>query len=317
MGRRIYGNCTSRVRTTNAAGDDLNDFVRIELISSNSFDHTQNNVQVQRAVAVNVGVNASSLYKVVLTPSNYRTVQFMVLLTDGRTAAQAVTFPVDPARVTGIQAPAFSGLLTELRDVLAQSEIPRFQNPSGGFLQGNDLYQALDGTPRLKACLLNIGAKSAATPLRDGTTCLDHYLGMVRMEQDRLFLRTHAALREEAQNSPLFHSVSAALHAPLPGYTITDSFKTLDRYGNLQLTFQRRGVTGDDYVADVDIDDAQGIEHIFQVLRNSVQGPTDPYDIHDILVKDQHLNPGYTLRFAQAAVVTQIAASAEVTEVAS
>jgi hypothetical protein len=133
---------------------------------------------------------------------------------------------------------------------------------------------------------------------------------MIRMEQDRLFIRTHAALREEVQNSPLFHSVSAELHNPVPGYQITDSFKTLDRYGNLQLTFQRRGTTGDDYVADVDIDDAQGIEHIFQVLRNSVSGPTNPYDIHDILVKEQRLDPGYSFKFAQAAVVSRLAAEA-------
>ena len=82
----------------------------------------------------------------------------------------------------------------------------------------------------------------------------------------------------------------------------------MDRYGNLQLTFQRRGTTGDDYVADVDIDDAQGIEHIFQVLRNSVSGPTNPYDIHDILVKEQRLDPGYSFKFAQAAVVSRLAA---------
>ena len=106
------------------------------------------------------------------------------------------------------------------------------------------------------------------------------------------------------QNPPLFHSVSAALHDPVPGYTVTDSYKTLDRYGNLQLTFQRRGTTGDDYVADVDIDDAQDIEHIFQILRDTVSGPTDPYDIHDILVMDQHLDLGYSFVFAQAAAVS-------------
>src|SRR5262249_9391920 len=70
-----------------------------------------------------------------------------------------------------------------------------------------------------------------------------------------------------------FHSVSAALHDPMPGYHIVSSFKTFDHYGNLQLTFQRRGDTGADYAADIDIDDAQGIEHAFQVIRNSVTDP--------------------------------------------
>jgi len=305
----FMGTARLELELTNAAGGDLSDFVRIELFSTSTSNHYQNNVQIRRTVAVGgIEVGASSVYKVMLTPSNYRLVQFFVMLGDGQTESQRVSFPVDPARVTGLEAPAFGALRAEAQTMLAQSEIPRFLAPDGSFRQGSDLYAVLDATPRLKACFLNIVAKSAAAPLRDGLSCLNHYSGMIRMEQDRLFIRTHAALREEVQNSPLFHSVSAELHDPVPGYQITDSFKTLDRYGNLQLTFQRRGTTGDDYVADVDIDDAQGIEHIFQVLRNSVSGPTNPYDIHDILVKEQRLDPGYSFKFAQAAVVSRLAA---------
>lgn len=146
--------------------------------------------------------------------------------------------------------------------------------------------------------------------LRDGSTCLDHYKSMIRMEQDRLFIRINPALMEEVENSPLFHSVSPALHEPVPGYVITESFKTLDHYGNLQLTFQRKGGTGGDYLADVDIDDAQGIEHVFQVLRNSISGPTNPYDIHDILVTDQDLDPGYSFVFAQPAALGELTSEA-------
>jgi hypothetical protein len=305
------GTARLELELTNASGGDLNDFVRVELFATSTSNHYQNNLQVRRSIAVrDIAANASTVYRVALTPANYRLVQFFVMLGDGRTASQTVAFPVDPARVTGLQAPAFGALRPEAQGMLTQSEIPRFLAPDGSFRQGSDLYTFLDGIPRLKACFLNIVAKSAASPLRDGSSCLDHYSGMIRMEQDRLFIRTHAALREEVQNSPLFHGVSADLHDPVPGYTITDSFKSLDRYGNLQLTFQRRGSSGDDYVADVDIDDAQGIEHIFQVLRNSISGPTNPYDIHDILVKDQGLDPGYSFKFAQAAVVSRLAAAA-------
>ena len=297
------GKATLQLELTNATEEDLNDFVRIELFSATSSAHTQNNTRVQRNITVKdiEADGAGSVYRLVLTPSNYRLVQFFVTLADGRTVEKTVPFPVDPARVSKIQAAPFTGLDAKVQTLLAQSEIPRFQAPGGGFLQGNDLYKALDKAPKLKACLLNITAKSAATPLRDGTTCLDHYNSLIRMEQDRLFIRINAALMEEVENSPLFHSVSPAMHEPVPGYTITESFKTLDRYGNLQLTFQRRGTTGGDYLADVDIDDAQGIEHIFQVLRNSISGPTNPYDIHDILVTDQQLDPGYSFVFAKAA----------------
>ena len=65
-----------------------------------------------------------------------------------------------------------------------------------------------------------------------------------------------------------------------------------DHAGNLQLSFF---VNGNDYRADIDIDDANGFEHIFQVLRNKLSGkPTHPYNIHEILVGVQHLDPGYT-----------------------
>lgn len=99
-----------------------------------------------------------------LTPSNYRLVQFFVMLADGQTASQQVAFPVDPARVVKIQAPAFGNLDPRVRTLLTQSEIPRFQVPGGGVLQGSELYQVLDANPKLAACLLNITAKSAATP---------------------------------------------------------------------------------------------------------------------------------------------------------
>ena len=299
------GKATLQLELTNAEQDDLNDFVRIELFSASSSTHTQNNANVTRNIIVNdiPADGAGTIYKLVLTPSNHRLVQFFVTLADGRTVSEKVPFPVDPTRVRNIQAPPFGGLDARVQTLLLQSEIPRFQAPGGGFLQGSDLYQTLDSFAKLKACLLNITAKSAATPLRDGTTCLDHYESMIRMEQDRLFIRINPALMEEVENSPLFHSVSPALHEPVPGYVITESFKTLDHYGNLQLTFQRKGTTGGDYVADVDIDDAQGIEHLFQVLRNSISGPTNPFDIHDILISDQQLRPGYSFVFAQPAAV--------------
>ena len=52
---------------------------------------------------------------------------------------------------------------------------------------------------------------------------------------------------------------------------------------------------------DVDIDAAQGIEHVFEVSGDSVKGPTDPYDIHEILLAGQRLDPGYSSVFPQAA----------------
>ena len=53
---------------------------------------------------------------------------------------------------------------------------------------------------------------------------------------------------------------------------------------------------GNEWRADVDIDDAGGVEHVFQVLRNTVSGsPTHPYNIHQLLVHYQRLELGYDL----------------------
>jgi len=46
---------------------------------------------------------------------------------------------------------------------------------------------------------------------------------------------------------------------------------------------------------DMDIDDAQGFDHIFQVVGNLFGGPTHPYNIHEILFASQELDPGYRL----------------------
>jgi hypothetical protein len=65
------------------------------------------------------------------------------------------------------------------------------------------------------------------------------------------------------------------------------------RRGTWRLTFFARG---DQWLADIDIDDANGIAHMFQVLRNAITGrPTHPFDVRELLVSYQKLDPGYAL----------------------
>ena len=50
------------------------------------------------------------------------------------------------------------------------------------------------------------------------------------------------------------------------------------------------------FKVDADIDDAAGLGHAFQVLRNFVtDGTTHPYDIHQILTFRQEVTPLYDL----------------------
>jgi hypothetical protein len=290
---------------TDAAGSDLNDQVTIDLFSQHTSKQYQTSRHIQRDIQINgIDVTGGPFYRLMVTPANHRIIQMFVSLSEGKLTECSIAVPIDPQKVVSISGPSFGALNSKAQQMLTEAEVPRFNDGTGGFLRGAQLYSALDPYPLLKACLLNIVAKSAATTLQDGGSCLDHYAGLVRVEQDRIFLRTTAALIEETAHSNSFHSVSAALHDPIPGYAMVSSFKTFDRYGNLQLTFQRRGNTGGDYVADIDIDDAQGIEHIFQVVRNSVSGATNPYDIRDILLQQQpSVDPGFEFVFAQPAPV--------------
>jgi len=285
---------------TDAAGSALDDHVIVDLFAMQSSQHFQAAGDVGTEMTIDgIDVSTGPFYRVMVTPANHRMIQFFASLSDGAVVQSSATVPVDPSKVVSISAPTFSQLSAEAQTMLNQAQSPRFNNGIGGYLRGADLYLALDAYPLLKACFLNIVAKSALTHLQSGDSCLQHYQGIFRFEQDRIFVGTTAGLVEEAAHSNSLHSVSAALHDPMPGYHIVSSYKTFDRYGNLQLTFQRQGETGADYVADVDIDDAQGIEHIFQVLRNSVQGPTNPYDIHDILLQQKPpVDPKYDFKFA-------------------
>jgi hypothetical protein len=143
---------------------------------------------------------------------------------------------------------------------------------------------------------LNLVAKSGRTRLSNDRTVLSYIQELTEVRGDRFFALVDPSLHSETLHAvvdELFHPVDDALHTPPPGFVKVDSYKTFDHYGNLQLTFS---ATPDRtrWQVDMDIDDAQGFEHIFQVIRN-ISGPTHPYDIHEILVEYQELDPGYKL----------------------
>jgi hypothetical protein len=158
-------------------------------------------------------------------------------------------------------------------------------------VSGPDLYSALP--PLSRAGLLNILAKSRRTRLSNTRPVLSYFESLVEIRGDRFYVQTPHELREETKNSALaelFFEVNATLHRTKPGFSLAGSWKTPDNYGNLQLTFSTDGTN---WMADVDIDDAAGIAHVFQVLRNAFTGPTHPYDIHQILIHHQELDPDY------------------------
>jgi hypothetical protein len=240
------------------------------------------------------GLNGApqGLYRIDIDPPSYQyESQFINLKASGTTALN-LTFPIDPSKVKKVNFPAFGSTVADLQRLLENSEkVLGFEGK-----KGKDLYDGLDDIRR--AGLLNIAAKTRATLLTNERSVLSYVQELHEIRGDRFFASVPKELREETKNSVaegLFHAADSSLHHPPAGFTHAGSFKTPDHYGNLQLTFFMNNAG--DCVADIDIDDAAGIEHVFQVLGNKLSGnPTHPYNIHEILVGYQHNDPGYSFQ---------------------
>ncbi len=230
-------------------------------------------------------------YKIEIDPPSYQFVsQFVNIAASGITNLE-IKFPIDPKKIESVNFPAYAQLSAELKTLLGNSgNVKGFEG-----LNGKNLYDAISQDDIRTAGLLNIASKTQNTRLTGGKTVLSAITELIDLRGDRFFAIVPQQLREDTKNSiadDLFHEVSGSLHHPPEGYEHAGSYKTNDRYGNLQLTFF---ASAENWVADIDIDDAAGIEHVFQVLHDAFSGnPTHPYNIHQILVGYQHIDPGYS-----------------------
>ncbi|HVF89087.1 MAG TPA: hypothetical protein VNH22_03405 [Blastocatellia bacterium] len=230
-------------------------------------------------------------YQLQIFPARYRPVGRFVRVLEGKTARHAFQLPVDPDRVIRADFPPFDSLGDDMKRVLENSSVEGNESAAGA-----DLYGALDNFR--KAGLLNIYAKMKRTRFPNGRDVFSYVSSMNRIRAQRFFARVQKELRDEVKNSiaaNLFHEASEALHTPPPGFSRADSFKSRDMFGNLQLSFFGKSETLE-FIIDADLDDAQGIQHVFQVLRPVFTGMnTHPYDIHEILLAHQKIDPMYRL----------------------
>lgn len=241
-----------------------------------------------------------NLYLLEISAPSYRPVRRFVSTATGSGPTRLIYLPIDAHKVVRVDFPAYEDLAEGARRLLERSDAVLGQSGHAG----KDLYLNLD--PIRRAGLLNILAKCRRTLLANGEHVLTYLAAdasaLLEIRGDRFFASVPKELREEVKHSvaeEIFEPVSGALHTPPKGYSPAGSFKTRDSYGNLQLTFFARGSR---WVADIDIDDAAGLEHVFQVLRNALTGrPTHPYDIHQILLVHQELDSGYRLKTAAPA----------------
>jgi hypothetical protein len=246
-------------------------------------------VDVSHTIAVGeLRREPQGLYILEIDAPSYQPVRRFVTIPASGARREQVILPIRADRARPLF-PPYEQLDERVQGILGRSK----QVSGHEGLTGSDLYAAL--SDEAKAGLLNIAKKSLATEFRDGADLLPH-LVLLDVFGDRCFVEVPPALIDQMPDlvdEDFFHKVNGILHEPPAGFEPAGSFKTRDAFGNLQLTFFR---SGDRCRADVDIDDAAGLGHVFQVVRNQVSGdPTHPYNIHQILMGHQHLDPGYRL----------------------
>ncbi len=242
----------------------------------------------KRITITNLFGTPQGLYRIEVDPSVYLpTSRFVTIEASGFTDLK-ITCAIDPGKVKHITPPEFDDLPEGTRNLLENSDsVLTFEGK-----KGKALYDALGDVH--KANVLNLTAKCAATPLSNGKTVLPFIEKIIEIRGDRFFVVAPIELRKETKNSEvvgLFKSAPDKLHTPPPGFARAGSVKTLDKYGNLQLTYF---LNGNDCLVDIDIDPAAGLEHLFQVLEHKLTGnQTHPYAVRDILVEQQQIDPNY------------------------
>ena len=280
------------VRIGNARRQPLDDLVDVHVVSV----RTDSTVRRVLAAPGNIdirfeGLNDGQPYLVKVFPARHRPVGQFVMPTSAAPALVQFYTPLDPTHVSTARFPEYGRVAPELQRVLKGSTV------EGIVGTGPDLYGALTDTQR--AGLFNLFAKMSSFGFDADRTVWTFVDQLYRIRPDRVFVDVQPGLRDLVKGAILderFHEAPSKLHTPPPGFIQAGSYKTADRYGNLQLTFFASEAAPLTFKVDADIDDAAGVGHTFQVLRNwATHGTTHPYDIHEILVFRQEVALPYDL----------------------
>jgi hypothetical protein len=281
-----------RIRFRNVYGEAPEDRADVQVIDARTdlvvgrrIDHST------RRGATFSSVEAGVLYKIRVLSGKHRPVAHFLRVGGSGKAQLDVVLPIHPDRVAGASFPDFSALDERLKIALGRNGVGIDED------KARSLYNGLGDFE--KAGLLNVWTKMTHTPMTEGNPA-SHYVDFVyQVRGDRFFADVNRSFRDlvrTATSTGAFKPVDGGLHTPPEGYEQAGSYKSTDGYGNLQLTFFAATATQLGFKLDADIDDANGVEHVFQVLRNWLtDGETHPYDIHQILAQHQGLDTGYRL----------------------
>ena len=280
------------VNLSDVSGKTITDQVEMTFYNQRSQSLNQRlNVRFKGAPVTlkNIPAFPFGLAEVFIKPKKYRSKNIFVDVPSGEPARITEKFLVDPKRVTPVF-PTFDDLQTEakwnvLMKVLKGSEI-----------SSEAAWDKLSS--QQKAGLFNIFSKMQDEIVDGARAGFAFVESVVRFLPARVYALVQPDLYEIVNGSQdRFRWVSGSLHKFDEGWSMVkppNSFKsTRGMAGTLQLTFA--GDSGGRMMADIDIDDHAGIQHAADVLKHKItDSDTHPYDIHDILVLFQGVNPGYS-----------------------
>jgi hypothetical protein len=255
--------------------------LRFRNLQLHSFDFLKK-VQLDGQPLELTGVPAfpTANWNVELFSEKYRFKAVFISVPSSGTADIKEVFFVNPSNVTPVL-PTEAYIQTQpiwnaLRTVLNQSPIA---------------YGAL--SDKEKAELLNLLAKMQHS---SANNAFSPVINIFKVKAARIYAEVRPELWEMVRSMPQrFHEEpdNGSMHQFEDGWTrLSDqaSFKTPDPMGNLQLTFASRSVNR--MAVDADLDDHQGLKHAFDLIKHEFSGNTNPYDIHQVLVKFQNIDPG-------------------------
>lgn len=295
---------TLNIRILNAGRTPLDDTVDVDvtLMRTNEQKARVRNHSGRKKLTVK-DLAGGETYLLKVFPMRHRPVGRFVMAPPGaKPLTVDVVCPVHPQRVADVEFPDYNALDNALRGVLERSTLERDAAlpplPPGDAARspGRMLYESLT---RIEcAGLMNLFSKMSHTPVGD-VTAWSYVTDVYRVRGDRIFANVTLEFRDRVKNAQAgggFKEAPELLHTPGPGFEPAGSFKTREIYGNLQLSFFSSTTAPLRFEVDADIDDAGGIEHAFQVLEHFfTHGETHPYDIHEILLFYQQIDPGYGL----------------------
>ena len=303
-----------RLDLLDSGGNRLNDKVDIKMKHLEiSYSPDFSKLDASRPIRISkLKATQPGIYTMTIRPTLYNIVGGLVRIFEDKETLASFQFPIHSANAKPLF-PSYDQLDGDLKVALervdpgtngaVKKDCEKLDCGDYGAAKGSDLYRALDDQSR--AGLLNVFAKMKSTVFENGRNAFSYVNYFTCFQGDRFYAVVDPELRTVTDancsmvpHEKAFHPDTDAAHTPTEGFLPNGSVKSWDHYGNLQLTFSVNPTTGI-MMIDADIDDAQWIEHGFQVIEHHFTGDrTNPYRIHEVLAIGQGIDPLYRLTVA-------------------